>query len=150
MRTGWLVAHHGRQQTEFELHSNIQGDQVLTWGASGTAGGVGGALTAPHPVGTHVFDDFAVLPDGTTIAVWVHPEAPLFEAGSIEATTSRDGLHFTRAHVISKTTARIHDCRRPRLVVDREHSAVAEWTCSAERGNTGDGREVVEFARYPP
>jgi hypothetical protein len=187
---------------EVELHSNIRGDQILTWGASGpagrsdyvasrrvgqpfaapqalgrplavssvqsvigptgrftvmwtgshtieaTSGEVSGALSAPHQVGTHGFDDLTVLPDGTTIGVWVHPEELLLGGGSIEAATSRDGLHFTRPRVISRTTAHIKKCSGPRLLVDSKHSATAEWICQLASGSSGGTKPVVEIARY--
>ncbi len=185
-----------------ELHSDIRGNQILTWGASGpagrtdyvvsrsaghaftapqpvgkppavssvqsvvgpagrftvlwtgahtieaTAGVVGGPLSAPHTLGTHGFDDMAVLPDGTTIGVWVHRTEQLSEAGPIEAATSRDGRRFSRPHVLSRMTARIHACSDPRLQVDGQHTAIAEWICQVERGHGGATEVVAELSSY--
>jgi hypothetical protein len=114
-----------------------------------TAGEAGRALSAAHPLGTHGFDDLTALPDGTIVGVWVRPEEnPLSRTGAIAVATSRDGLHFTRRHVISATFEQYGACREPKLLIAGVHSVIAEWICNIERDHSRRRQEVVEVARY--
>lgn len=113
--------------------------------ATGTAGGT---FSAPRPVAPDTglrSIALAVTPRNQVIALWERHKAEGGE-GTIEATTSKDGTHFSAPRVISKRNLRITDCFSPALTVAKTGAAQGEWECLT---NT-PGDAVDEFARYEP
>jgi hypothetical protein len=79
------------------------------------------------------------------IALWDRHETQGGE-GAIEATTSKDGIHFSTPRVLSKRNRHITDCFSPTLTVAETGAALGEWLCLTSTPE----HPVDEFARYEP